>query len=597
MLGPQNYSESLKAGKRAVCFVTAFILLLAQPIMVGAQPDSPPELKPPIPVTTTPEPVQDADTSAVDQYDIFGKSSDNAAARRALEEVEAESIEATGTIFQTPEQIQVKAPLLKALISLEKPLSPYSLDALTARPINLADVVQTAYKNNLVIKISQTEVGAQKWNWISSLGNFLPTIAGETSYQGISGTYVSPAGLAIPIHTPAGYLNLNAGYSQFLYKGGGILHSALEAKHKYKASQFGLSGTINDVLIEATKKYYDLVLENVLLQIRIKATEVSKGLVIVNEDMFHEGVNTQLDLLQAKFQLSDDRQELISQQVKRREAAVKLATALNLDSGEDLMLRDKLVDKIRLVDRSLKPADLLIIAVNSRPDLQRHEQLRLAALEQIKVARSPLLPQITTSGGVTGTGARVKSLGSSSASTPLATTGGGTAGIGAVSTGGGGLPLSSDSGSGSPHWSTRALFLIGVDVQWTLGGLGVTQAAKVQSAKYEARQKQLEYLRTLNKVYEQVRDAYLSSMSAETLIAETTDQVKYATEGLRVAELRYKEGIGTYLDVLNAQKSYVKSLTSKAQSIIKFNTSQAELLYAIGRLSVSTATSTVPFKG
>jgi outer membrane protein TolC len=597
--GMQKNKVHLAAGSCLVAIAAFF------PLSAFAQPSADqnaPQLKAPI-NNFTPAPddkVQQSETSAVDAYDRFGKSNDNAAAKRELEAIEAETQEAAGSIFQTPEKIEVKAPLLKALIMLDSTMSPYDLDAKTARGITLGESVQVALKNNLLIQISEAEVGMKKWNWISTIGNFLPSLQSETSFQGIKGNYISPAGLSIPIDS--GYLNMNSGFSQYLYKGGSILHGALEANHQYKAARYGLHGTVNDVLLEATRKYYDLVLNNVLLQIRLKAVEVSKGLVLVNEDLLHEGVNTQLDLLQSKYQLSQDRQDLIAQQVERRESAVKLATALNIDSGEDLTLKDRLVNKIRLIDRTLRPADLLIVAVKNRPELQRHEQLRLAALEQIKVARAPLLPAVTYTGAVTGTGAAIRSLSpsasSSSGSTPLATTGGGAAGIGPVSSGGGGLPLSSGQTSSSGrHWQTRSLFVMGVDVQWTLGGLGLTQASKVQEAKYYARREQLEFNQSLNKIYEQVRDAYLSSMSAETLVSETTDAVKYATEGLRVAELRFKEGIGTYLDVLNAQRDYIRSLTAKAKAIIKFNTSQAELLYAIGRISTETVTSQVPFKG
>jgi outer membrane protein TolC len=561
-------------------------------------PASPDPTLPPSPINTPPasQPASQPPSSpGVVQFDPLSTSSDNASALEKIEEVEAEAKAAAGAIFVSPEKVYVKAPLLQALITLDSTMaSPYDLDADKTLGINLKDVVDIAYRNNLAIKISETEVGAKKWQYISSLGNFLPSVAGEVSYQGINGDYVSPAGLVLPINTPAGYLNMNAGYQQYLFKGGGILHGAREAKFKYKASQYGLKGTVNEVLNEAIKRYYELALNDVLLQIRMKAVELSKGLVIVNEDMLHEGVNTQLDLLQAKQQLSSDRQQLISQQVERREAAVKLATALNLDSGQDLVLKNRLLAKTQLVDKRLKPGDLLKVAVESRPELKRHEQLRLAALEQIKVARAPLLPAVTTSGTVIGTGGKVTSLSSSGGSTPLATTGGGT-GVAPVS-GAGGLPLTSSGTSPQRNWTTRSLFVIGVDVQWTLGGLGLTQAAKVQSAKYEARREQLEFNQALNKVHQQVRDAYLTSLADENLIIETTDSVKYGEEALRVAELRFREGVGAYIDVLNAQRSYIGSLVDKARALIKYNESQADLLFAIGQLSASTATSKTPFK-
>ena len=98
-----------------------------------------------------------------------------------------------------------------------------------------------------------------------------------------------------------------------------------------------------------------------------------------------------MDVLQAQYQLSQDRQLLIQQQVARREAAVKLATSINLNPEVDLSPRDPLVSKIVLVDSSLSPGDLMKLAIDNRQELKRYDELRLAAKEQLKVAKSSTL--------------------------------------------------------------------------------------------------------------------------------------------------------------------------------------------------------------
>ncbi|MEZ4545633.1 MAG: TolC family protein [Cyanobacteriota/Melainabacteria group bacterium] len=64
-----------------------------------------------------------------------------------------------------------------------------------------------------------------------------------------------------------------------------------------KASVHALKGSINDVLLQATNLYYELVLNDALLQIRVKAVEESKAILQLNEDLFAEGVATKLDVL------------------------------------------------------------------------------------------------------------------------------------------------------------------------------------------------------------------------------------------------------------------------------------------------------------
>src|SRR5262249_443270 len=152
---------------------------------------------------------------------------------------------------------------------------------------------------------------------------------------------------------------------------------------------------------------------------------------------------------------------------------------------------------------------------------KRYEQLRLAAKDAIKVAMAPLAPQVSCIGNILGTGAKAVPVNINNLQqTPLSTSGNG---IGAVS-GSSGLPLVPGQAS-RRRWQVQPLYFIGIDIQWTLGGLAVQQAAQVQTARWQARKVQLEFLSELEKIQQQVRDAYLDSLSAETLINETTDAV------------------------------------------------------------------------
>jgi outer membrane protein TolC len=540
------------------------------------------------PVPTT-RPAGIGENTAEELPKLRGLGPENEAARETIDSLANEVTNTSGSIFVDAEKVFVKPPVLKSLITLSEG-SPLSIDAEQSIDITLRDVLNSALSNNLPIKISQTNTQEKKWNYIQALSGFLPSLTNDISYQRLDGNYVSPAGLAIGIHNP--YLTMASGFQQYLFKGGGILYTAKQNQARYRASKFELSGTINDMLLESAERYYDLVRNDVLLQIRVKAVEVSKTLLVVNQDLFDNGVNTELDVLQAKYQLSADRQHLIKQQVARRKSAIRLATILNMNQGTDLSIRNRLVAKARLIDSALRPADLLKIAIDKRPELKKYEQLRLAAKDAIKVARSTLLPSVALNGAVIGSGSYASNASLSSLQTQQTSLSSSGASVGAISSAGG-LPLATG-GSGPKPWTTRSLFTIGVDMQWNLGGLGLQEVAQVRAKQWEARRVQLEFNRELEKVCQEVRDSYLASISTENLIVETTAAVKYAEEGLRLAELRFKEGVGTYLDVINAQKSYTDSLIDKANAIIEFDQAQAKLLHAIGCLNVDTLTAAAP---
>jgi outer membrane protein len=526
-----------------------------------------------------------------DKLSMPGLSSENSLAFDELRDIADESTSNSGAIFVKPDEINVQAPMLKAMIKLDQKMSPYDMDASTATPVSLHDVLETTMVRTLPIKISNQEAYTKLWQLRGSYAGFLPNFSEEFSYEGIKGTYVTPVGEAVPISNP--YLSSTSEFQWYLFKGGAIVHTMLGARDQYRASKFALNTTINDALLDNTKAYYNLVLSDVLLQIRIKAVEVARGVVVVNQDQYDFGTIPQVDVLQAKYQLSNDRQELIKQQVARRQAAINLATNLNLDQGIDLTLSNRMVRKIRLIDERMSPGDLLRVAIDNRPELKRYEQLRLAAKEAVKVAKASLFPTVAAIGSAVGTGSRVFK-NSSSASNQNGTPLGSGDGIGSVFSSSD-LPITTGS-TGGKSWTGRSLFIVGVDVNWNLGGLGLQQVAGIQVAKSQARQVNLEFAKELNQIYGEVRDTYLSSITAENLIVETTDAVRYSQEALRIAEIRFKEGVGTYVDVLIAQRNYIAALTSKAHAIIDYNLAQATLLRALGRNNVFTLTSNRPLR-
>ncbi len=498
-----------------------------------------------------------------------------------LDSIAKEAQDTEGALFVKPDEVKVKAPVLKALIELHQNLSPYGLDAESEHPITLREALIDSLANNLDIKVTNSEQESSRWQFISTLGNFLPSIENAVTYQSIKGNFASPFGAMSPVNSP--FLAIPSGLQWTAFNGGANLFTAKKAKHEFNASKFDLKRNTNDILSDTARLYYDLVLQDVLLQIRIKAVQTSEALLAKNQIQYQFGANTQLDVLQAQTQLARDRQSLISQQVARRKAAVALSTTLNLNGEDDLLIGERTVSKIRLVDDNKKIAGLIQTAIETRPELKKWEQLRLAARDAIHIAFAPLLPQVIGQAGLATTGANVaRSIGSASTlSTPI-TGGFGVSGFGAA-------PIGST--TGPKKFDLAEIYLIGLNVQWQIGGMGLTDTAKVNAAKWQARKAQTEFARELTWVCREVRDAYLNSLDQENLILATTDEVNSAREQLRVAVTRLEEGVGEDLDVVNAQRNYTDALINKASAIVKFNQAQVALLRATGQISVDSITS------
>ena len=122
---------------------------------------------------------------------------------------------------------------------------------------------------------------------------------------------------------------------------------------------------------------------------------------------------------------------------------------------------------------------------------------------------------------------------------------------------------------------------IGAKMSWNIFDMGVTKAqvrqadADLLKAQEQARQK-------LDAIQLEVRTAYLDVQEAEKRIHTSQVSVEKAQEDLKIARVRYRAGVGTNLDVMDAQVALTTAKMNYVQSLYDYNTSKAELDRAMG---------------
>lgn len=475
-----------------------------------------------------------------------------------------------------PDRILLEKPSLKALITIDQKVDPFLLDAGGNTQMNLDDVLNSALNNNLDISIADSNVLAKKYTLLSSSGKFLPDITLSYRYNYLKGKANVPFGsTAEPLRFNNPFILTSAGFKYYGYRGGSVVFTALQNRNNYRAASHARRATISDTLQQAARLYYDLVLQEAILQIRIKAVQTSISQLQLNKDLKQGGMATNLEVLQAETQLSQDRQNLIEQQVARREASIKLAEFLNIAQDVDIAPSDRLLRRTRTVsDEALAPR-LLQLAIDNRPELKQYEELRLAAKKQIVINAAKLQPTFQFNGSVLGIG---ETLSKSYELVPI-TLAGVTAGTG---------------GTALRNRQITALYTLGVNFNWNFEGLGTVDLANTYAAKADARQAILKQSQELNKVISEVRRAYINALKTDRKIDETVSQVRSANEELRLAQLRFQNGVGKNIDVLKAQQDYTTALIEKARAIVSFNQAQVDLLHNTGLISLGTLTAKVP---
>ncbi|HEY9778107.1 MAG TPA: TolC family protein [Planktothrix sp.] len=130
----------------------------------------------------------------------------------------------------------------------------------------------------------------------------------------------------------------------------------------------------------------------------------------------------------------------------------------------------------------------------------------------------------------------------------------------------------------------------GFQLNWSLPNMGVTTVTTLLASKVLARQAMMQCNQEITLVVEQIRSDYLQVLSTRQAIDKAAASAASFREALKYAKARLDAGVGTQLDLIQAQRDYITSLTAQGQAIVSSNVAQAQLLHDMGIISESTLT-------
>ena len=130
-------------------------------------------------------------------------------------------------------------------------------------------------------------------------------------------------------------------------------------------------------------------------------------------------------------------------------------------------------------------------------------------------------------------------------------------------------------GNDSKDWS------VGATLSWNVWDGGQSKA-NVSAAKAKLEKAKEAYAQTIDTVELQVQEAYLNLKAAEQKIKSTHAAVEAGQEDFRIKTLRYRSGVGTNVDVLDAETSLATARNNYVDALYNYNLSIATLEKAMG---------------
>jgi TolC family type I secretion outer membrane protein len=413
-------------------------------------------------------------------------------------------------------------PALKIKGSAGDPCAEQPLD----HALNLQEIVNLALCNNPQTRVAWANSLVQAAQVGVSKAGYLPSVSLNAADNRTSGT--NP-----------GVDQRSAGVtlSYLLYDFGSRSASLENASQLLAAANATQDSTVQSVFLSAVQDYYQVQATSAALDSALESERAARESFDAAEARYKAGSATPADKLQAQTAYSQATLNRITADGNLKNAQGTLANMIGLDANRGVPLAP--ANTVAVPENFERDIGTLIEqARKRRPDLQAAEAEVKAAQAGADEARAAGRPTIS----LTASSNRYNYSGIDG------------------------------------HGST-----VGINLSVPIfSGYSTTYRVRSAEAQLEARNAQLEQVHL--RVALDVWTAYQNLTTATQSLRTTAVLLDSAQQSEKVALGRYKAGVGSILDLLNAQSALAGARLQRIQSTFNWNISRATLAQAMGSL-------------
>lgn len=336
------------------------------------------------------------------------------------------------------------------------------------------------------------------------------------------------------------YNNYNSGISASynLFDGFRTKATYNAAKDNYEANIYQHESNKQDLTFNIIYAYYKILQSERILKSAEEAVKNSNLHLEFANAKYKAGMATRSDILKSEVELSNVELYRIKAVNTLLAAKGNLNMLLGLQSNNQI----EIVDDLSVVNENLiQPFDSLYNeAINSRTELKKFQSLLSAQQQYIQVAKGGYYPSLNANANYNFAGAEIS----------------------------------------------------GMQQNWWLGMSlnipvfkGFSTKARVSQAQLALKGLETDFESLKQQISQEVWNAYLAVKESVERIATTSKGVESARENLAMAEGEYKEGVGSIIQLTDAQTSFITADQNYIQALSDYKISFAELERTIGNES------------
>jgi len=410
--------------------------------------------------------------------------------------------------------------------------------------LTLDQSIQMALTGNASVLSSEKKLSAAKWKVWEMTGGFFPqiTATGSYSHQSEVQTYEIPA----TAFTPASTISLGdpdawaikAGVSWYIFTWGRDFNSYNQSKANYKAADAAFEKAKQDIKLEVMKNFYSLILAEELIKVSQDSLESAQAHFEDAQKGSKVGTVSEVDLLKSEVQYLNMKSQFIKAKNRLTLAKNSFRIMLDLDEGKDFDVDGKLLYEPYKID--------LKEGINSA-------LLNSVVLKQIKYQKqaADLAVAIVDAGD-----------------------------------------KPSIALSYNYNWQkSGALDEDPWDKNWTAGANvsipifdGFMTRSKVKQTEQSRDEIKINEENLIRNTKMEIRQIYYELKENEEIISMQEKSVQQAKRAEELTNMRYKQGLATNAEVLDANVVLIQAEINYLQSLYDYNIAQAKWKKATGTL-------------
>lgn len=406
--------------------------------------------------------------------------------------------------------------------------------------LSVEDALKLALTHNRTLQIAMEEKNVSKGLILESYGEVLPKVSLNGTYTRKDSDHVYINGVRKNVGQ---YDNYSGALSvkQPIFRGGAASAALRASKYYDVLVDENVRAAVQDTIYETIKAYYDVSLSREQHRVTQTYADLAEAHLKDVEIKRKFGVASDFNVLRSQVELSNAKAELISYQSKLHQAITSLLKTLGVSQESRVELSDHLIYK----PVSVEEEEVIRKAFLNRPDLAGAELTVKLQGESLKKAYSGYWPEIDAFYG-------------HSIEKP------------------------------DPYLSTKSewgdAWKAGVEMNIPIFD-GLKREGKVAQERATLRQKNIELLDKQEQALFEVRNAILDLKDATESVDVQKLTLEKAGEGLRLAEVGYREGTLDQVSVLDARAALTNSQLLYYKSLYDHALARLDLQKAMGILS------------